>query len=55
MRALIISSDHFEDGELSEPLQQLRAKRVEVDIPAAQQRPITVGHAMLLLKELPLL
>lgn len=31
MRALIVSSDRFEDSELSEPLQQLHAKGVEVD------------------------
>jgi len=44
MRALIVSSDRFEDGELSEPLQQLQAKGVEVDIAAPQQRPITGKH-----------
>ena len=36
MRALIVSSDRFEDSELSEPLQQLQAKGVEVDIAAPQ-------------------
>jgi protease I len=41
MRALIVSSDRFEDRELSEPLQQLRAKGVEVDIAAPQQGAIT--------------
>jgi protease I len=44
MRALIVSSDRFEDSELSEPLQQLQSKGVEVDIAAPQQRPITGKH-----------
>lgn len=44
MRALIVSADRFEDSELSEPLQQLRAKGVEVDIAAPQQGPITGKH-----------
>jgi protease I len=44
MRALIVSSDRFEDSELSEPLQQLQAKGVEVDIAAPQQGPITGKH-----------
>jgi protease I len=44
MRALIVSADRFEDSELSEPLQQLRARGVEVDIAAPQQGPITGKH-----------
>jgi len=44
MRALIVSSDRFEDSELSEPLQRLQAKGVEVDIAAPQQRAITGKH-----------
>ena len=44
MRALIVSADRFEDSELSEPLQQLQSKGVEVDIAAPQQRPITGKH-----------
>ncbi len=44
MRALIVSSDRFEDSELTEPLQQLQAKGVEVDIAAPQQRSITGKH-----------
>ncbi len=44
MRALIVSSDRFEDSELSEPLQQLQAKGVEVDIAAPQRRSITGKH-----------
>ena len=44
MRALVISSDRFEDSELSEPLQQLQAKGVEVDIVSPQGRPITGKH-----------
>ena len=44
MRALVVSADRFEDSELSEPLQQLRARGVEVDIAALQQGPITGKH-----------
>ena len=44
MRALIVSSDRFEDSELSEPLQQLQAKGVAVDVAAPQQGPITGKH-----------
>jgi protease I len=44
MRALIVSSDRFEDTELSEPLRQLQAKGVEVDVAAPQQGPITGKH-----------
>ncbi len=44
MRALIVSSNRFEDSELSEPLRQLRAKGVEVDIAAPRQGPITGKH-----------
>ena len=46
MRALIVSSDRFEDSELSEPLQQLQAKGDEVDIAAPQQGPITGKHGL---------
>jgi protease I len=46
MRALIVSADRFEDSEFSEPLQQLRAKGVEVDIAAPQQGPITGKHGL---------
>jgi protease I len=46
MRALIVSSDRFEDSELSEPLQQLQARGVEVDIAAPQQGPITGKHGL---------
>ena len=34
MRALILSDDFFEDSELSEPLRQLQAKGVRVDVAA---------------------
>jgi protease I len=44
MRALILTADRFEDSELSEPLQQLRTRGVEVDIAAPQQGPITGKH-----------
>lgn len=44
MRALIISADLFEDSELVEPLRQLRAKRVEVDVAAPQKGPIVGKH-----------
>jgi protease I len=44
MRALIVSSDLFEDSELVEPLSQLRAKGMEVDVAAPQKRPITGKH-----------
>jgi len=44
MRALIISADHFEDSELTEPLSQLRTKGVEVDVAAPQQGFITGKH-----------
>jgi protease I len=44
MRALIVSSDCFEDNELSEPLQQLQATGMEVDIAAPQQGPIMGKH-----------
>ena len=44
MRALIVSSDRFEDSELSEPLQQLHEQGVEMDIAAPQQGPITGKH-----------
>ncbi len=44
MRALIVSSNRFEDSELSEPLQQLRAKGVEVEIAAPQQGAIAGKH-----------
>jgi protease I len=46
MRALIVSADRFEDSELSESLQQLRAKGVEADIAAPQQGPITGKHGL---------
>jgi protease I len=44
VRALIVSADRFEDSELSEPLQHLRARGVEVDVAAPQQGPITGKH-----------
>jgi len=44
MRALIVSCDRFEDSELSEPLQQLQEKGVEVDIAAPQPGTITGKH-----------
>jgi protease I len=44
MRALIVSSDGFEDSELSEPLRQLQERGVEVDIAAPQQGPIIGKH-----------
>ena len=44
MRALIISADRFEDRELTEPLYQLRAKGVEVDVAAPQTGRITGKH-----------
>jgi protease I len=44
MRALIISADRFEDSELYEPLAQLQAKGVAVDLAAPQQGLITGKH-----------
>jgi protease I len=46
MRALIISAERFEDSEFAEPLHQLRAKGVEVDLAAPQKGLITgkYGH-----------
>ncbi len=44
MRALIVSSDRFEDSELSEPLRQLQAKGVAVDTAAPRKGPITGKH-----------
>jgi protease I len=44
MRALIISSDDFEDGELAGPLRQLGGRGVEVDVAAPQKGPITGKH-----------
>jgi len=44
MRALIISSDLFEDSELAGPLRQLRAKGLAVDIAAPQKGLITGKH-----------
>jgi protease I len=44
MRALIVSSDRFEDSELTEPLHQLRAKGVAVDVAAPQRGLITGKH-----------
>jgi hypothetical protein len=44
MRALIISSDQFEDIELSEPLRQLQAKGVAVDLIASLKGSITGKH-----------
>ena len=44
MRALIISSDRFEDSELAQPLRQLQAKGVEVDVAAPKKGLITGKH-----------
>lgn len=44
MRALIISSDQFEDSELREPLRQLQAGGVTVDLAAPQKGSITGKH-----------
>lgn len=44
MRALILSSDRFEDSELLKPLQQLWAKGILVDIAAPQKGTITGKH-----------
>lgn len=44
MRALIVSSDRFEDSELAEPVRQLRAKGVDVDIAAPRKGLITGKH-----------
>ncbi len=44
MRALMISADRFEDSELAEPLHQLLAKGVEVDLAAPQKGRITGKH-----------
>jgi protease I len=44
MRALIVSSDQFEDSELIEPLRQLRAKGVTVDVAAPRTQPIVGKH-----------
>jgi protease I len=44
MRALIVSSDRFEDSELAEPLRQLLAQGVAVDVAAPQAGLITGKH-----------
>ena len=44
MRALIISADRFEESELLEPMHQLQAKGVKVDLAAPQQGLITGKH-----------
>jgi protease I len=44
MRALIVSADLFEDRELVEPLRQLQAKQVDVDVAAPQQGQIAGKH-----------
>jgi protease I len=44
MRALIISANSFEDSELSEPLRQLSANGVTVDLAAPQRGVITGKH-----------
>jgi protease I len=44
MLALIISADRFEDSELSEPLYQLRARGLEVDVAAPRKGFITGKH-----------
>ena len=54
MRALIISSDRFEDRELSEPLQQLQGKGAEVDVAAPQKGSITGKHGHKVSAELAL-
>lgn len=44
MRALIVSADRFEDSELDEPLRQLQAKGVAVDLAAPHKGVITGKH-----------
>ncbi len=44
MRALIISADGFEDSELAEPLRQLQANGVTVDVAAPRTGVITGKH-----------
>ena len=44
MRALIITADRFEDSEVAEPLNQLQAKGVEVDVAAPQKGLVTGKH-----------
>jgi protease I len=44
MRALIITTDGFEDSELVEPLKQLCSKGVEVDVAAPKKGSITGKH-----------
>jgi protease I len=44
MRALIISADCFEDSELGEPLRQLHAKGVAVDLAAPHKGIVTGKH-----------
>jgi protease I len=44
MRALIVSADRFEDSELYEPLHQLQARGLVVDVAAPQQGYITGKH-----------
>ena len=44
MRALIISADHFEDSELTEPLRQLREKGAIVELAAPRKGLITGKH-----------
>jgi protease I len=44
MRALIVSCDGFEDSELIEPLYQLRAKGVTVDVAAPDAKSIVGKH-----------
>ncbi|MGD9000693.1 MAG: DJ-1/PfpI/YhbO family deglycase/protease [Granulosicoccaceae bacterium] len=44
MRVLIVSSDLFQDSELTEPLRQLQAKGVVVDVAAPRPGVITGMH-----------
>jgi protease I len=54
MYALIISDDLFEDVELSEPLRQLQAKGVGVDVAAPHKGVITGKHGRMVVAALGL-
>jgi protease I len=54
MYALISSDDLFEDVELSEPLRQLQAKGVGVDVAAPHKGVITGKHGRMVVAALVL-
>jgi protease I len=54
MRALIVSADRFEDSELIEPVRQLAAKGVAVEIAAPRAGAITGKHGSVVHADLAL-